>query len=408
LLRVVGLAEPILVLGLSRIGMLAWYPTRRRFVMQAVLVSPASAESYPLGGDAEAQVERLESLEKFRELLLRYEQSFASMKKISAKRLRNDYVGSVAEIGAELSTALQAAGLLPYRKGETLRLVEAEITAARKLSKRTLPIRGPGRQLQSFRHLARPQRPRREGITTYSDWAEIFAELASNVPCGETRVFGGTHHSRSPDGGCIETRYATTGKWRILKQTVTESDAATVKVLEARFSKYFSDGSIGESWEKETTMRFKQTVGETVRHPTDTAPLSHMAPRIEPRLDKFAWHDFLRQFVHVNPDTMRFTIGKREYQIDQFRFREMAKRGPIVNCLGMRGQVAEPRLSKLAEKLAYLHRSKKNASFESIIEDSLPWLIGNVDYFTDDETESTMPSRTLFNRATLHVAPRAD
>ncbi len=396
---------------------------KEEYIVQAATIVErleSKAEvSYPLSGDDQAH-KRLESLEKLRELLLRYEQSFAHMKKIPAKQLRNGYIGSVAELGAELSTALQSAHfrdfeqILPYRKSVTLQTVEAEIAVARnqgiaksRLTQRTLRLRGPGRQLQGFRHPARPQRPKREGITTYSDWAEIFGELASKVPCGETRVFDGVHHSRSPDGGCIETRYATTGKWRILKQTVTESDAATVRVLEARFSKYFSDGSIGESQETETTICFKQTVGETVRHPTNTAPLSHMAPRIEPRLDKWAWHDFLRQFVRVNPDTMRFTIGKREYQIDKFRFREMAKRGPIVNCLGMRGQVAEPYLNKLAEKLAYLHRSKKDASFESIIEDSLPWLIGNVDYFTDDETESTTPPRTPFNRATLHVAPRA-
>jgi len=108
----------------------------------------------------------------------------------------------------------------------------------------------------------------------------------------------------------------------------------------------------------------------------------------------------------VNPDTMRFTIGKREYQIDQYRFREMARRGPIINCLGIRGQIAEPCLSRLAEKLAYLHRSKKDGGFDSIVEDSLPWLIGNIDYFNfDDETEGATPTRTAFNRAAIRVTP---
>jgi len=220
--------------------MLAGVAEEEGFVMQAVLVSPADAEMYPLGSDSEAQDERFGSLEKLRELLLRYEQSFADLKKIPAKRLKNGYVGSVATIGADLSTALQALGLLPYRKGETLRRVEAEIAAAREKGKaaeaeRTGKRLKPksARPVQAWSRPAGVQRPKREGIATYSNWAEVFAELASKVPCGETLVLGGARHSRSPDGSLIETTYGTTGKWRILKQTVTESDAATWKPVSA-------------------------------------------------------------------------------------------------------------------------------------------------------------------------------
>src|SRR5208337_2912161 len=95
------------------------------FVMQAVLVEPApNAEAtHPLGGDDMAQ-KRLESLEKLRELLIRYEQSFAALKKKSTKQLKNGDIGSIDILGAELSAALQSTGFLPYQKSITIRLVE--------------------------------------------------------------------------------------------------------------------------------------------------------------------------------------------------------------------------------------------------------------------------------------------
>ena len=370
--------------------------------------------SYPLGGDDQAQLTRLESLEKLRELLIRYEKISAEVKKIPAKRLVNDYVGAahtLAEIGAELSTQLQSTGLLPYKK-DTLRHVEAEIVAAKKFSAATVkpaPQTSENRRrpIQVLRRTGRVQKPNREGITVYSRWAECFADLSARLPIGETRTVDRNHISRNEDGNTIETRYATTGKWAILKRATTETDTVSIEVVEARFSKYFSDGSIGESWEKETTTRFKELEVKTIDLPT--APLSKLPPRMEPRLDKWAWYDFLRQFVRINPDTMRFTIGKREYQIDQFRFKEMARRWRIVNCIGMRGQIAEPCISRMAEKAAYLHRSKHEATFDSIIEDSLPWLIGNVDYFLEVEEDELRRSKATphFRRATATVVAQA-
>ncbi len=411
MLGIVGLAEPIRVLGLSRIRMLAG-SVKEGFVMQAVLVEPApNAEAtYPLGGDDMAQ-KRLESLEKLRELLIRYEQSFAALKKKSTKQLKNGDIGSIDILGAELSAALQSTGFLPYQKSITIRLVETANdltkTAIAVAMRKQKPV-----QRTLVQKLAQPpvrfQKFRREGITACSNWAEQFAALAAQVPPGETRFVNHETVTRSPDGTTIEARYATVGKWRILKQTVTETDAATVKVVEARFSKYSrDDGKIGESYEKETTISFKEISSEAARQYRSRAfaPLlskDNMPPQVEPRLDQWAWQDFLRQFVHVNPDTMRFTIGNREYQIDQYRFREMARRGPIVHCLGMRGQIVEPYLSEIAAKLAYLHRAKHDASFESIIEESLPWLIGNLDFFDGyEETNKTTMPQFQRRRATI-------
>ncbi len=380
--------------------------------MQATqILQPARAEaSYQPGGDdqafaLEAAQMRLTSLEELRELLIRYESSFVDLKKIPAKRLKNGYMGSVAQLGAELSTALQSTYLsfLPYRNDETLRLVEAAIWAQKQKISVLKPKVAQKAPLQKPRQTTRvstaPFRRSREGIIAYSNWAEQFAALVAQVPPGETRFVNRETVRRSPDGNSIEARYATISKWRILKQTVTETDAATVKVVEAKFSKYSrDDGKIGESYEKETTICFKESPAPGNNAATlKTATILHnrMPPSIEPRLDRWAWQDFLRQFVRVNPDTMRFTVGNREYQIDQYRFREMARREPIVHCLGMRGQIGEPYLSEIAAKLAYLHRSKHDASFESIIEDSLPWLIGNIDYFNDYDEEETRPSKPM-------------
>lgn len=413
MLRVVGLAEPILVFGLSRIRMLAGI-VQEGSVMQAVLVEPAlNAEAtYPLGSDHIAE-KRLESLEKLRELLIGYEQSFAALKKKSTKQLKKGDTGSIDILGAELSAALQCAGFLPYQRSVTLRLVETAIdlkkTAITTAIRKQKPVQKALVQKLVQPPVRRFQKFRREGITACSNWAEQFTGLAAQVPPGETRFVNRETVTRSPDGNTIETRYATVGKWRVLKHTVTETDVTIVKIVEAKFSKYSrDDGKIGESYEKETTISFKATANEGVRQYRSGAfaPLlskDNLPPQVEPRLDRWAWYDFLRQFVRVNPDTMRFTIGNREYQIDQYRFREMARRGQIVQCLGIRGQVAEPYISQLAEKLAYLHRTKQYATFETIIEESLPWLIGNLDYFDDsyEETRKTTMQQFQRPRATM-------
>jgi len=374
------------------------------------ILQPARAEaSYQPGDDQAFALEvaqmRLLSLEELHELILRYEQSFAALKKKSTKQLKKGDIGSIDALGADLSAVLQSTCLsfLPYRKDETLRLVEAAIRAQKqKILKRKVAQKATVQKLgRPARVSITPSRSSREGITAYSNWAEQLAALTAEVPPGQTRFVNRETVTRSPDGSTVEARHATIGKWKVLKQTVTETDATTVKVVEAKFSHYSrDDGKIKESYEKETTIRFKESPasGNNAATLKTTTILHNRMPRsIEPRLDQWAWQDFLRQFVRVNPDTMRFTVGKREYQIDQYRFREMARRGPIVQCLGMRGQIGEPYLSEIAAKLAYLHRVKTDANFESIIEDSLPLLIGNIDYFNDYEEAETRPSKTRAN-----------
>jgi hypothetical protein len=344
--------------------------------METILAEPRLEDHLRTSGSLlldEAIEDRLTLLKKT-ECLLKSHEFFRREIVRKGKAARHEWVAANAkahcnELGQAILANLGVLGIPAREVSTELRRVAAEAARTRPEVPEIHRSDMAG-QRKVRGHVARARTGLREGVGIYSRWAEYFHKLSSS----------GYPESRSEDGSeTIQVRPS--GRLEVLKRTVTDRDDAAVTVIEATYSR--SDGS--ETWEKETTIRFKATEPERVRPMILDRPLP---PRQEQCLTTWAWTDFLRNFIRINPDTMRFRIGQKEYVIDQYRFKEMANQHRVIRCIGLRNQLSEPYLVEIARKLAYLQRCDSENTFEVLVEDRLPWILGNIDYLVAyDEAE---------------------
>lgn len=96
-----------------------------------------------------------------------------------------------------------------------------------------------------------------------------------------------------------------------------------------------------------------------------------------------AWRTNLYHQVRIDPDRETFTIREKTYPIAQFRI--LTTTLDTTKFVRFRGRLTGPCLRTIASKLAYLQRlSPDTNTFDNILEKQLPWLLGNIDGFTDE------------------------
>ena len=110
-----------------------------------------------------------------------------------------------------------------------------------------------------------------------------------------------------------------------------------------------------------------------------------------------AWRSILYHKVRINPREQTFTIEGKTYPIAQFRV--STKAPAITQCVGMRGQLTWPYLTRIAGKVAYLQRASPDRNtFNTILTERLPWLLANIDTAMDESASLPVVQSTPLSR----------
>ncbi len=399
---------------------------------QQVVVEQAAEGGRALGADYSVGSMNLRvSLEKIHGsgLLIEYVKWLGEVKKIPAKHLRKAWVApeakeKLAAVGAKLSATLVANNLLPYSLPSARELVFAKIVA---LQSSKAPLRAvTGKANSIARRGGQPAQRPRLPVALYSDWLEMYDSISSQLPSGgqfETRK---SVVRCNPDRSSSVT-YKDTGLTKTLTRTLSFQGGSVVATVEVKYSRPVRfrtrDGEVVyRDTEREQT--FLPPASLTKRPPEYTAYAQSLSAQLEqaeaefkkgkndslsalldrPRksqggLSAKMWYDFLAGFVRLDlltpvNDRMRikvrgkllendcpltFRIGNKAYAIEEYRFRPVAAKD-FSKYLSLRGHPADPLLWALAGKLAFLQRLK-GKSFEAILDETLPWLLANLDTF---------------------------
>ena len=288
-----------------------------------------------------------------------------------------------------------------------------------------------------------PARPQAK----YPDLHETFEGVISQVKPGEKKQIGSCGHyteaARSNDGNTvILTSGPNSGKFNIqktLSRSTIKRDGWTIITVEAKYSRPVRftsrDGTVRYSdVERETVfhladeetiivnhndpktaqtmndllsnvapttilltnrekMRLQARMGDTAEAPTAPTVPNRISVRAGENTYKpnsclgiltiDAWRTNLYHQVRIDPDRETFTIREKTYPIAQFRI--LTTTLDTTKFVGFRGRLTGPCLRTIASKLAYLQRlSPDTNTFDNLLEKQLPWLLGNIDGFTDE------------------------
>ena len=372
-------------------------------------------------------------------LLVEYAYWLRELKRIPAKHLRKAWVAPVAKenlasVAAKLSATLVANSFLPYTAPSAYELTLAKIVA-RQESKAAL--RAPSRAVESIvkRGGQRSQLP----VALYSDWLEMYDSILSQLPDG------GKFETRKSIVRCNQDRsmsvtYKDTGLTKTLMRTLSFQRGCVVATVEVKYSRpvrfttrqgevVYGDVEREQTFIPSTSLakrppeyaayassldaQLQEAEAEFEKEKPDSLPSLLEKPRqSQSGLSAKMWYDFLAGFVRVdllspvndrmqikvrgrplqNGSPVTFSIGNKTYAIEDYRFRSVDARD-FGKYLSLRGHLADSLLWAVAGKLAFLQRLK-GKSFGAILDETLPWLLANLDTFGEATLAAPPYTRT--------------